>query len=110
MQETRNLRSRKLLLLPKLLSVMTRTKVFGLLLTQRIELFVVDRHMFTTCLNLIILHSSPAYQSNCLQLELPIDYQLLNPFCFGALPSLGLPRILAQYKYFIYYYYIIIIM
>ena len=28
--------------------------------------------------------------------ELLIVYGLLNPFCCGALPSLGLPRILAQ--------------
>ena len=47
----------------------------------------------TTCLNLLILHSSPAYQSNCLVLELLIDYELLNSFCFGALPSLRFPRI-----------------
>ena len=39
-------------------------------------------------INLLILHSSPAYQSNCLQLELITDYELLNPFCFGALQSL----------------------
>ena len=39
-----------------------------------------------------------------LQLELLIDYELLNPFCFGALPSLGLSRVLAQHKFFIYYY------
>ena len=25
------------------------------------------------------------YQSNCLQLELLIDYELVNPFCFGLL-------------------------
>ena len=37
--------------------------------------------------HLLILHSSPAYQSNCLQLDLLIDYELLNPFCFGALVS-----------------------
>ena len=55
------------------------------------------------CLNVLILHSSTAYQSNCLQLELLIDYELLNPFCFDALSSLGLPRILAQYKYFIHH-------
>ena len=48
------------------------------------------------------------YQSNCLQLELLIDFELLRPF-FGALPSLGLPMILAQYDYFIYLYYYIII-
>ena len=48
------------------------------------------------------LHSSPAYQFNCLQLELLIDYELYNPFCFGAMPSLDLSRILAQYKYYIY--------
>ena len=55
-------------------------------------------------LNLLILHSFPAYQSNCLQLELLINYELFNPICFGVLLSLGLPRILTQYKYFIYYY------
>ena len=69
--------------------------MFALLLTQRIELFVVDRHIFTTCLNL----SSIAPQRTnptVLQLELPIDYELLNPFYFGALPSLALPRILAH--------------
>ena len=36
------------------------------------------------------LHSSPSYQSKCLQLELLIDYKLINPFCFGVVPSLGL--------------------
>ena len=36
------------------------------------------------------LHSSPTYQSKCLQLELLIDYKLINPFCFGVVPSLGI--------------------
>ena len=54
------------------------------------------RRKLKTHMYLLILHSSPAYQSNCLQLELLIDYELLNPFCFGAQPSLGLPRIFAQ--------------
>ena len=27
-------------------------------------------------------------------MELLIDYELFNAFCFGALPSLGLPRII----------------
>ena len=54
------------------------------------------RKLKPTCLNLFILHSSPAYQSNCLKLELLINYELLNPFCFGALSNLDFPRILAQ--------------
>ena len=36
------------------------------------------------------LHNSPTYQSKCLQLELLIDYKLINSFCFGVVPSLGL--------------------
>ena len=37
-----------------------------------------------------------------------MDYELLNPFCFGALPSLGLPRISAQYKFLYIIIFIII--
>ena len=35
---------------------------------------------------LLILHRSPAYQSNCLQMELLIDYELLqSPKDFSAI-------------------------
>ena len=61
-------------------------------------------HEKSTCLNLLILHNSSAYQSNDLQLEQLIYYKLFNSFCFGALPRFGLQRILAQYKYSILYY------
>ena len=33
----------------------------------------------------------------------------INPFCFGALPSLGFPRILAQYKFFFIVFYCIVL-
>ena len=43
------------------------------------------------------------YQSNCLQLELLIDYDLLNPFCFVALLSLDFSAIEVFYIVFILY-------
>ena len=45
------------------------------------------RQIKNTCLNSLILNNSAAYQSNCLQLKLIIDYKLPNALCFGALPS-----------------------
>ena len=65
-------------------------------------------NMSTTCVKLsgipfYFLLSSSMYQSNRLQLE------LLIPFCFGAMPSLGLPGILAQYIWYCIVLYCIVL-
>ena len=53
------------------------------------------RRKLKTYLFKLIILSSTANQSNCLQLEL-LNNKLFNPFYFGTLPSLGLQRILSQ--------------
>ena len=63
-------------------------------------IFKICAITYLNLFNLLILHSPPPSPSVPIQLftmELLIDYELLNPFCFGALPSLGLPRILLLY-------------
>ena len=96
-RQPRQLRSSNsnLLLVP-VLRQMSDLELFQLLHDSTGNIATFRRKLKPAFENVLIFHSSPAYQSNCLQLELHIDYELLNPFCFGALPSLGLPRILAQ--------------